>query len=615
MDQGVHSWHAQVGIAPLGADWLVSWGGDAATPLRYARIDLTGQILSPGIVTLLGSDAEGGMATCASPDLGFIVWRSGDGVGVHSVRLSMDGILLDPDLHLVSDFDSFNNWSLGIHRTLACAWTGEAFAVLWNNCWEENPAPEYPTYAQWVASEGSNLYPMPVKINQGSWPLETASTFLASRAVHVMADGGTPHYLHIVNTDSLGVVVAPSQQLRAATNDATAIGGLAARRAGECAVVGWGWGGEESGGAWSALSATLIDSEGTPGDCSSLLFASGTPQLDRFDVAAQGDAILVGYELEANPEHPAVYASLLPDRTWEVVPCGTQALEPTVCRMDSRYLMVWVEDHGDYPAIFKAILDPQEPGHEIQGELLCEMIGAGQRRPYLIPGPGQILCVFVTAMWGSPAYGHTYALRLGTDGMPLDPEPIPISMEPDYQRDPCGVWDGYNYVLTWTALDDAGSTWVTTGRLTPAGQRLDADGVVLAESPCVPARPAASNGGRVLVAYDENKLLRFWDAPGASTEVQGPASGRIWLSSPFPNPTRGTVRLVLDNPEPFPACVEILDVSGRRLLVLDCARPSQTRMLNWDGRRLRGAPVPAGVYYVRAAAGGLSVQRKIVVLR
>ncbi len=93
--------------------------------------------------------------------------------------------------------------------------------------------------------------------------------------------------------------------------------------------------------------------------------------------------------------------------------------------------------------------------------------------------------------------------------------------------------------------------------------------------------------------------FRLIGAPAATVGVEGPAAAR----SPFrlhaaPNPAAGPVELSWSGAR-GPVRLEVLDARGRRVAR---AGPAGERW-RWAGRDERGAPLPAGVYFVRARDG------------
>ena len=80
----------------------------------------------------------------------------------------------------------------------------------------------------------------------------------------------------------------------------------------------------------------------------------------------------------------------------------------------------------------------------------------------------------------------------------------------------------------------------------------------------------------------------------------------------FPNPTHGSVTFQLTLTQPQPVRIEILDVLGRRAVLLaETAPPSDGRALTLDTRAL-----PSGTYTVRVlGSGGLVLTQSLTVIR
>jgi hypothetical protein len=93
---------------------------------------------------------------------------------------------------------------------------------------------------------------------------------------------------------------------------------------------------------------------------------------------------------------------------------------------------------------------------------------------------------------------------------------------------------------------------------------------------------------------------------GAATAAQGGARLEV-----APNPFRDEAAVTLTLPEPGEVAVALYDVLGRRVALLhEGALEAGEHALRLDGRSL-----PAGVYVVRAAAGGVVVTRTATLLR
>jgi flagellar hook assembly protein FlgD len=86
----------------------------------------------------------------------------------------------------------------------------------------------------------------------------------------------------------------------------------------------------------------------------------------------------------------------------------------------------------------------------------------------------------------------------------------------------------------------------------------------------------------------------------------------------FPNPTRagGTIRFTLDRGAAAVA-VQIYDVAGRLIRDLGSEiHQAGLHEVRWDGRNNHGQDAPAGLYFVRVAAGIDLVQNtKVLVVR
>jgi len=110
-------------------------------------------------------------------------------------------------------------------------------------------------------------------------------------------------------------------------------------------------------------------------------------------------------------------------------------------------------------------------------------------------------------------------------------------------------------------------------------------------------------------------IYRKTDCPTTGIGDTGFAlSAPAFLLPPSPNPFRSRTQVTFLLDEPGFAEVSVYDVAGRHLATLaEGAFPEGETRVAWDGAGADGARVPAGVYFVRLAAGGAVSTRKVFV--
>ncbi len=104
-------------------------------------------------------------------------------------------------------------------------------------------------------------------------------------------------------------------------------------------------------------------------------------------------------------------------------------------------------------------------------------------------------------------------------------------------------------------------------------------------------------------------------ATGAPVVTSAPGAQR--LAAPAPSPFRDATTISFDVARTGRAALEILDVTGRRVVrLLDGDRVAAgTHRVRWDGRDERGARVSPGIYFVRLTGAQGTETRKVSVLR
>ncbi|MBI5838431.1 MAG: T9SS type A sorting domain-containing protein [Candidatus Eisenbacteria bacterium] len=83
-----------------------------------------------------------------------------------------------------------------------------------------------------------------------------------------------------------------------------------------------------------------------------------------------------------------------------------------------------------------------------------------------------------------------------------------------------------------------------------------------------------------------------------------------------PNPFRAAVRIEYELAGAAPARVEICDVAGRCLVVLNPVVSSEgTHAATWNGRLESGRPAASGIYFARLVSAGRTTTRRMVLLK
>lgn len=118
-----------------------------------------------------------------------------------------------------------------------------------------------------------------------------------------------------------------------------------------------------------------------------------------------------------------------------------------------------------------------------------------------------------------------------------------------------------------------------------------------------------------LTAVDHNGNESLAAAPGSVTAVDGGPGPAFALAPPSPSPFAGSTRLAFALPGAADVALEVFDASGRRVRTLArgpfAAGPHE---LAWDGRGEDGAPLGAGLLFVRLRAGTHEAVRRVVAL-
>lgn len=109
-------------------------------------------------------------------------------------------------------------------------------------------------------------------------------------------------------------------------------------------------------------------------------------------------------------------------------------------------------------------------------------------------------------------------------------------------------------------------------------------------------------------------LAQHGTAPASSRPERG-GLPVVALAGPYPNPSRGPVACSLTLGRAAPVAVQVFDVRGRLVQSLgERDLPAGRHDLTWDPGNL-GAPLSAGVYYLRVDAGGARQVLRVILLQ
>ena len=99
------------------------------------------------------------------------------------------------------------------------------------------------------------------------------------------------------------------------------------------------------------------------------------------------------------------------------------------------------------------------------------------------------------------------------------------------------------------------------------------------------------------------------DRRSAAGGVPAPAKDPLWAVRTAPSPSFGETRLDFTLPKAGPVTVEIFDLTGRLVRVLQARLPDGRATLHWDGTDRGVHPVEPGTYLarIRTPAGVRSI--------
>jgi hypothetical protein len=235
------------------------------------------------------------------------------------------------------------------------------------------------------------------------------------------------------------------------------------------------------------------------------------------------------------------------------------------------------------------------PGWPTEPVAICSA-GGDQARPVAVTDDGGC-----TIAWGDGrnGVGDIYAARLTVDGtVPTLLTLVDVSVQPGHVR--LRWYAGGGRISTTVVYRrTATSDWTGLDELT-----ADGTGILAYEDHAVQAGSRYCYRLATPAGADASLTDDIW--------VDVPSWGALALAGPQPNPATGPIAVTFTLATDAPAVLELLDVSGRRVLTRDVGTLGAGRhVLSLSD----SAQFPNGVYWLRLTQGGMTASARCTVSR
>ncbi len=187
------------------------------------------------------------------------------------------------------------------------------------------------------------------------------------------------------------------------------------------------------------------------------------------------------------------------------------------------------------------------------------------------------------------------------------------------------AWDiGSTHTVSWSASDNAGvdSIAVDYSRTGVGGPWIAIAHGLANTGACSWTLPSpATDSALVRITARDHALNESADASDSTFRIVDPNVGvdagtiAFALAPPLPNPSAGGTTLRFSLPGEARVRLEILDLSGRRIAVLDREFSAGAHEWHWDGAMDAGARCGVGLYFVRMTSPFGSRLQRLVRLR
>lgn len=343
-----------------------------------------------------------------------------------------------------------------------------------------------------------------------------------------------------------------------------------------------------------------------------------------FRAGAAGDI----YARRVTPDGVAQWAS-------NGVPVCTEAssqADPVIANVSSgKDIIVWSDSRNSATTgtdIYAQMLDSS--GNALwtgNGIFVCNASGTQRKPKILRDNAGGAFVIWLDSRQ-IPA-PVLYAQRIDSNGQRLwDPDGVRLStlgtveqIDTDQHMLPSET----GFIASWSDLRSPPSDVFV--------QRLDGDGNVQwgSEARALCTAPGAS-WDPMLAGDSSSGVIATWmdgrngnldifanriPFSGGGVDVPVMESTGLQFSLVSSNPVRGSAQLMLHLPEASRVALDVFDVTGRHVRAIPGGGwlEAGAHPFIWEGTDELGAPVPAGMYFVRASALQRSTTHRLVLLR
>lgn len=521
-------------IARVGERWLAAWVGYSGT-VMCQWLDRKGPV---GQVHYLDEEPTWAypatLAASGGADAALLVWRSESGQRVVAQRVQAGGAPIGEPVVLADDAIWSMNMREETPRSIAADWSGSGWGVIWNEFQDppvrggdDGPLPPLLVRGRWLSAEGVPLGTAPEVIGVAT-EISWSGVSTEGRVARIwLRDDRDRFDLFSTTVDRGGIPVSPYEALSIPEvyDDGQRGGSGATNPEFRITSAGTHLGynvGHSYDGDWHFYTSNTLHVDAVSG-------AGESPKVLRlqvdavynglaraptaWDIATRPDDRLVvcgrspgGSDPVAEP--PDAFAALYdssdsdPRRHWMLGPAGVAASSPTTLALTDAYLVVWSEEREARRQLVGTWLSEDRPAGRVLGEQYFPEDGSQESAQFVI-GPDGGLVLY---RYRAPGAGETHLRVFTIDGLgvPNNTASAAMSAPGSFTR-PVATWDGRNYLVAWQAADRPRGIYLN--RVSPAGEVLDGQGLLLTASSSAAPAVASLGDGTALLTYDDKLRL------------------------------------------------------------------------------------------------------------